>query len=258
MTGRHLKMIAIALAAGGGVASATPVQIRVTVENLAPANSVTFAPLRVGFHSGVYDSFDDGSAATPAIVSIAEGGSGADWFPAFAAADPGATLGTVVPNPAGPLLPGASATGDFTIDPAVNRFFSFGSMVVPSNDYFIGNDDPQAYQLLDASGNLLITEIVQTGADVWDAGSEQDGAFGAAFLDGSSNADHIDENGVVEHDFQGLDVFNGLTTAAGYTFDRQFGANDAIYRISFEVVPAPATAGVLALGGLVGVRRRRG
>lgn len=121
---------------------AQPVELRVTVRNLAPANSVAFAPLRVGFNNGSYDSFNAGMTAGPAIVSIAEGGSGSAWFPAFGAADPTAALGTVVPMPPGPLLPGASASATFTVDPALNRFFTFGAMVVPSNDYFIGNDSP--------------------------------------------------------------------------------------------------------------------
>lgn len=234
-----------------------PVEIQVTVENLAPTNSVAFAPLRLGFNDGTYDAFDNGSAAGPAIISIAEGGTGADWFPAFGAADPTATLGTVVPNPAGPLLPGGTASAVFTVDPAVNQYFTFGAMVVPSNDYFIGNDSPTAYQLFDNKGNLQISSISQFGNDVWDAGSEIDGAFGAAFLQGSVNDDRIDENGVVEFDFQDLDVFNGLTTAAGYTFDRQFGANDEIYRISFEIVPAPGSLALLGLGGMAVARRRR-
>lgn len=246
-----------ALAAAAGAAAAAPVQIQVTVENLAPTNSITFAPLRVGFHSGIYDAFDQGEAPTDAIISIAEGGSGAAWFPAFAAADPTATLGTVISDPAGPLLPGASATAVFTVDAAINRFFTFGAMVVPSNDYFIGNDLQTQYQLLDADGNLLISSITQRGRDVWDAGSEVDGPFGAAFLPGSVNDDSIGSFGTVEFDFEGLDVFNGLETAAGYTFDRQFGADDAVYRISFAVVPAPGVVGVFGLAGLVAARRRR-
>lgn len=250
------------IALAGCALSATPalgqpVEVRVTVENLAPTNSVAFAPLRIGFNNGTYDSFDNGAAASQAIISIAEGGSGNDWFPAFGAADPTATLGTVVPDPAGPLLPGGTGSGIFTVDPSVNQFFTFGAMVVPSNDYFIGNDSPTAYQLFDGSGNLQISSISQFGSDVWDAGSEVDGPFGAAFLQGSSNDDHIDENGVVGFDFADLDVFNGLTTAAGYTFDRQFGASDEIYRISFEIVPAPASAALLGLGGLAWARRRR-
>ncbi|MDA0660381.1 MAG: spondin domain-containing protein, partial [Planctomycetota bacterium] len=104
---------------------ANPIQVRVTVENLAPANTLSFAPLRLGFNNGTFDSFNNGQAAGAAIISVAEGGSGADWFPAFAAADPTATLGTVVPNPPGPLVPGAMGSAVFTVDPMVNpNFFS--------------------------------------------------------------------------------------------------------------------------------------
>jgi hypothetical protein len=247
----------LAIAGVAGLANAQPVQLRVTVQNLAPTNSVSFAPLRVGFNNGTYDSFNNGQTATAAIVSIAEGGSGSDWFPAFAAADPTATLGTVVGMPAGPLLPGVTASTILTVDPSVNRFFTFGSMVVPSNDHFIGNDNPQQYMLFNAMGNLNITTISQFGRQVWDNGSETEDPANAAFLVGGVNDQRRPQNGVVNFNFDRLDAFNGLITAAGYTFNRQFGANDEIYRISFEVVPAPSAVALLGLGGLVGLRRRR-
>lgn len=250
-----LTMAALTIASG--TALAQPVQIQVNIENLAPTNSVAFAPLRVGFHSGSYDSFDNGASASDAIISIAEGGSGDAWFPAFGAADPSATLGSVLTNGGGPLTPGANGSATFTIDPSINRFFSFGSMVVPSNDSFIGNDSPTQYQLLDSDGNLLISEITQYGRDIWDAGSEVNGIFGSAFLEGSANSDRIAENGLVRFDFSQFDIYNGTTTAAGYTFERQFGGDDAIYRISFSVVPAPAGTVLLGMGGLIAVRRRR-
>ncbi len=256
MNTKAIIIATLTLAAGGAIAE--PVQIQVNVENLAPSNSVAFAPLRVGFNNGTYDAFDNGATPGSAIVSIAEGGSGSDWFPAFGAADPGATLGSIIPTTGpGPLLPGASGNATFTIDPSVNQFFTFAAMVVPSNDSFIGNDSPTAYQLLDSDGNLLINEITQYGSDIWDAGSELNGTFGSAFLEGSMNSDHIDENGVVHFGFEQFDIYNGLNTAAGYAFDRQFGADDAIYRISFSVVPAPAGTALLGLGGLVAIRRRR-
>ncbi len=251
-----LSMVVLASLVGVA-ASAAPVQVRVNVRNLAPTNSISFAPLRVGFHSGVYDAFNSGQAAGNPIISIAEGGSGSAWFPAFAAADPGATLGTVLPNPAGPLLPGMSGSQVFTVDPAANRFFTFGAMVVPSNDYFIGNDSATQYMLFDANGNLNITSITQRARDIWDAGSEVDGAFGSAFLMGSNNDDRIAQNGVVNFDFAGLSIFNGLTTAAGYVFNSQLTADTAVYEISFEIVPTPSSVAVLGLAGLVAVRRRR-
>ena len=84
---------AIVLAMAAQFNTASAVEIEVTVENLAPMNSITFAPLRIGFNNGSYDSFDNGATAGQPIISIAEGGSGADWFPAFGAADPTAVLG---------------------------------------------------------------------------------------------------------------------------------------------------------------------
>jgi hypothetical protein len=235
------------------------VQLQVTVENLAPANSVAFAPLRVGFGNGSFDAFNNGQAATAPIISIAEGGSGADWFPAFQAAEPTATIGTVVPNPPGPLVPGATASATFSVDTSINRFFTFGSMVVPSNDHFVGNDSPTQFMLFDAGGNLNITSILQEGRHIWDAGSETTDPVNAAFLVGGTNDLRTPQNGVVSFNFSELSAFNGLTTAAGYTFDSQLTADTDIYRISFAVVPEPVSAALVALGGIgfVAFRRRR-
>jgi hypothetical protein len=194
------------------------------------------------------------------IISVAEGGSGADWFPAFAAADPTATLGTVVPNPAGPLTPGLTGSAIFTVDPTINSFFTFASMVVPSNDYFIGNNSPTQYKLFDAMGDLAITSITQHGREIWDAGSEATDPANAAFLAIGNNDLRTPQNGVVSFDFADLSAFNGLTTAVGYAFNSQLTADTEVYRISFAVVPEPATLGLLVLGGLgmAAVARRRG
>jgi hypothetical protein len=239
------------------------VSVTVTIENLAPTDSVSFAPLRLGFHDGTFDSFDNGQAATDPIISVAEGGSGSAWFPAFAAADPNAVLGSVD----GALLPGATASNTFLVDAAVNPFFSFASMLIPSNDYFIGNDSPTQFRLFDASGNLLINSIVQRAGDIWDAGSEAFDPLNAAFLQIGDNDLRTPQNGVVNFDFLELSGFNGLTTAAGYVFDSQLTASTDVYRISFRAaaVPEPSSLGLAALG-LVGagtaaasrLRRRQG
>ena len=92
--------------------SAAQLNILVKVENLAPANSISFAPLHVGFNNGTFDSFNNGQAATAAIISVAEGGSGSAWQPAFAAADPSATRGTI----GGLLQPGQTSSFSFLVD----------------------------------------------------------------------------------------------------------------------------------------------
>ena len=134
----NLSILSVLAIGWSSHAHAAVVNVTVTFQNLAPTNSVSFAPLRVGFNNGTFDSFNIGTTATAPIVSIAEGGSGGAWFPAFAAADPTAVLGTV----GGALVPVANAGGGFassasqtfTIDTNVNRFFTFAAMVIPSND----------------------------------------------------------------------------------------------------------------------------
>ncbi len=209
------------------------VKVKITTTSLAPVHSVAYAPLRLGFHNGTFDCFNAGQTPSAAIISIAEGGTGTDWFPAFQAAQASASVGSVDTPP---LLSGGSVSRVFTVDTAINQYFTFAVMVVPSNDYFLGNDSPTQYQLFDAAGNLLISSITQKGSDIWDAGSEVDGAFGAEFLVGSWNSDRIPDSGVVAHDFADLSIFNGLTTAVQYTFSSQLTADTDVYRISFALI----------------------
>jgi hypothetical protein len=239
------------------LAQAAMVEIKVSVQNLAAVNSVSFAPLHVGFHSGSFDAFNLGQVSTAAIQSVAEGGSGTAWQAAFAAADPGATRGTV----GGLLQPGQARSMNFMVDTASNPFFSFGAMVVPSNDFFIGNDSPTEYRLFNAQGGLQLSDITIKAREIWDGGSEVFDPAAAAFV--GNNALRTDQGGVVNFNFAELAGFNGLTTGAGYVFNSQLGFNNDVYRISFEnitAVPEPQSyalmaAGLLALGGLV---RRRG
>jgi hypothetical protein len=233
------------LAAFSATASAVPVDITVRVTNLAPQNGIAFAPLRVGFNNGTFDAFNVGSAAPASIVSVAEGGSGSAWFPAFAAADPNATLGTV----GGLLLAGANASATFRVDTMINRFFTFAAMVVPSNDLFIGNDSPREYELFDVNGSLRFLNINQSASDIWDAGSEVADPANAAFVQGGINAQRTPQNGLVRLNFGELNAFNGRTTGAGYIFNNSLSGDTAIYRIEFSATPVPVPA-TLALGGI--------
>lgn len=104
-------------------ALAAPVRVVVSVENLAPLSSVSFAPLRFGFNNGTFDAFNLDEAATAPIISVAEGGSSADWFPAFAAADPTVVLGSIM----GALTPGAA-----TLTAAISIYrISFSAQAIP-------------------------------------------------------------------------------------------------------------------------------
>ena len=249
---------AAALMATGAAAQAALVDVTVTVQNLAPINSIAFAPLHVGFNSGTFDAFNLGGIATGSIISVAEGGAGDLWQAAFAATDPDAVRGTI----GGLLLPGATSSLTFRVDTTANPFFTFAAMAVPSNDFFIGNDSPTEYRLFDAGGNLLLPSITVGAAEIWDAGSEVFDPAAAAFV--GNNGLRRNQNSVVALNFAELAGFNGLTTGAGYTFNSALTADSEVYRIGFSVtaVPEPGSYALMAAGlmavGFVARRRRTG
>jgi len=241
-----------------GAASAVQIALTITVENLAPANSVSFAPLHFGLGNGTFDAFDIGGVATAPIVSVAEGGSGTAWQAAFGMTEPAATRGTV----GGLLQPGESRSLTVMVDSTVNPYFTFGSMVVPSNDFFIGNDSPTQYRLFDNAGQLQIGSIGIKADEIWDAGSEVFDPAAAAFV--GNNDLRANQNSVVALNFAELAAFNGLTTGAGYTFNSGLTAQSDVYNISFQAaaVPEPGSyallsAGLLAVGWVARGRRVR-
>jgi hypothetical protein len=254
---RLVSLLAGATVLFSSAAGAQHRRITATVTNLAPSNSISFAPLHVGFHNGTFDSFNLGQAAGPGIISVAEGGSGTQWLADLAAIDPTATRGTI----GGLLLPGQSASMSFDVNVGLNRYFSFANMVVPSNDFFLGNDRP--LQLFNSSGDLMINSILQSTNQIWDAGSELFDPNAAAFV--GNNDLRSAQNSVVALNFAELAGFNGLTTGAGYVFDSQLAAQQNVYRIDLSsspiTVPEPdsaalVSAGLLVLGWMA--RRKRG
>jgi len=118
----------------------------------------------------------------------------------------------------------------FLVDTAVNPYFSFAAMVVPSNDFFIGNDSPTEYKLFNNGGSQLqISAITLKAHEIWDAGSEVYDPSAAAFV--GNNGLRTPQNSVVAFNFAEFFGYNGLTTGAGYTFNSQLTANADVYRM---------------------------
>ena len=146
-------------------------------------------------------------------------------------------------------------------------------MIIPSNDTFIGNDDPFAFELFDATGLFLGPLVIDvTGAFIYDAGTEvNDPEDGAAFVADVDATLGMEENGVVTQGLFGLDNFAGVLTAAGFALDGDlidFLSNPAAFSVARieigfvpDVAPVPLPTGAwlmlsaLGLGGLVARRR---
>ncbi len=237
------------------------ISVRVTNEG----NTDFFlTPVWFAFQDGGFDFFDVGTTASSSLEAIAEDGIVDGLIADFAnSGQPGNRQG-VAANAAGfggaPIIdPGETAEAFITpINPAAYQYFSFASMIIPSNDAFIGNDNPLAYRVFndmgeinDASGTFTIQIF---GSDVWDSGTEQNLGNGAAFS--TIGGDGVDEGGVVTAGSD-LSALLGSTTPAGTTINSLIGSGDLLATIEISVVPAPGSALALGLAGLVGIRRRR-
>lgn len=222
-------------------------------------------PLWFGFHNGAFDLFDPGSMASTSLENLAEDGI-VDGLQADFTAAPGVPgdLQGVAANPAGfpgaPVIdPGETATAFVTpINPASYQYLSFASMVIPSNDAFIGNGDPFAYQVFNPAGEINDITGVYTiqifGNNIWDAGTEANDTFGAAFS--AVGGAGTDQNGVVTLG-PDLSNFAGTGIPTGGTIQDLIEPGELLATITVSIVPEPASASLAAVGGLALLRRRR-
>jgi len=193
----------------------------VTVENLLEPGGTFLTPVWFGFHDGQsFDLFNAGEAASQGLERLAEDGVVppiSAEFVAQAGASGGVDstiFGTAgVP---GPIDPGEQAQATLNVaDPSSARFFTWATMVIPSNDAFLATtDDPQGEAIFDAFGNFLgPVEILRTGDDVLDAGTEVNNELGAAFLNQTALDEGTPEGGTVQPHFG----FNGSEGNPGGT-----------------------------------------
>lgn len=283
-----MKMTLTAAALAAATALAMPAHattLSITVTNEQGPGGLFFTPFLTAFHDGSYDTFNPGEAVRPEVEQIAEEGIVADEIGFINGLNGGAGFTTgVVTGPDGfgsgegqpPVLdPGESSTITLDVDEMSEVFFSFASMVIPSNDFFLSAPDPEAFRIFDDAGNFVLDGPISVVADqVWDAGTEVNDGNGAAFR-GADPSDEVlvedpepstDENGVAvlanTLDDAGLPSLQDFFTAAGTQVTDIPSGSDALVTISIaEVAPIPLPAGLpllaAGLGALALLRRRR-
>ena len=242
--------------------AANAASLSISITNHSQSDGLFLTPLYVAFHDGSFDAFNEGEAASAGVELIAEEGSPAGLPPERLAVAP-TSQGGVVFGPEGfagaPVIdPGETASLLIDVDED-NRYFTFLSMVIPSNDTFIGNDNPLAYEIFDAAGAFTgIGDILVYGGDAWDAGTEADNGEGAAFS--TNDNPSIDQNGVVRREST-LDFLLGSETVAGTTIFSVPDQKDLLATISISEVsevPLPAGAPLILSGlGALGFMRWR-
>ncbi len=162
-------------------------QVRVQIENLSPTNGLFLTPAWVSFHNGEYTLFTAGEAASSGVEQLAEDGDSTILTTEFSAQVSRGQSGVITaPNgfAGAPVFdPQDKSNRVFDLDPRKHRYFSYAAMVIPSNDAFIGNANPVAYELFDTDGNFKGPIIITlTGNQIWDAGTEENTETDAAFL----------------------------------------------------------------------------
>lgn len=205
-------------------------ELRIAIKNTSPTGGTFLTPTYFGFHNGDFDLFNVGEAASPGLESLAEDGSAALLAQERLAAAPG-SQGIIVTGAAGPIATQEQASATINVDGTINTQVSFGAMLLPSNDAFIGTDE--ALTLFDAHGRFLgAQEIVFTGDDVYDAGTEVNTELDAAFINQSGPNEGETEGGVVtlhpglngsigNPDGQGDQIILGGTNAFGVAIDEE-------------------------------------
>jgi hypothetical protein len=178
-------------------------QLTIEIENLAPANATLLTPVWFGIHNGTFDTYDRGRPVSSGLERLAEDGTVDEINREFKLAGFGTVQGAVLglAGAPGPIDPGETGTFSVTLDgsDATSRYFSYASMIIPSNDFFISNGNERAHQIFDDQGNFLGADFTILGGQVLDAGSEVNDEVPAntAFFGQQTPNTGVTENGVV-------------------------------------------------------------
>ena len=222
-----LRALVLMLLLGGASASSAAVQLVVievetlsqpSWQALSPMNNnnhaiplpLTYAPSAFpfwyAFHNGSVDTFDLGQTASSELGSLAKEGYVRPLIGRYVAA--GASSNFLMNTPWGwgvdPLELAQPVARAQYLDPVRHKFLSYLAKVNPSDDAFIGNDDPQRIRIFDDSGKFVGPIVIDVyGGDVLDAGVRQNDEIDISWLDrpvdGNLNAGVATSHSIAVH-----------------------------------------------------------
>ena len=290
LIGRILSLLPCLALLIGSSSSSQALEVRVEITNNAPSNGVAITPVWVGFHDGSFDLYNGGLSSQEGLERIAEDGNTAvlssDFLGGYTYIDGGSSSkvmssqsgservdGTIASGGPPPITPGESTSQYFTIDiDGSNRYFTYASMVLPSNDYYVANGDPLAHDLMslyDGEGSIsfnigLAGLVNDAGTEVNDfATSAANGLFpGRGLPAGQGGPDEgADENGVnsnVANAFSGF-LNSGGVDLTGFDFNDNGLYPNGIATITITAIPEPSSLALACLGiaGITCYRRSK-
>ena len=200
-TALRVGLLSCALSLAAVSVSAKTLQVSIT--NNAPSDGLFLTPLVSLFHDGSVDTFDTGTLASDnlsppvdgnqgSLEALAEDGIAGGVLDDAAQPGSGVVAAGVVLGPDGfdgaPVIdPGETATERFRVSASGDIFFSYLSMIIPSNDIFVGNNNPEAWQVF--ADGVFAGPITFAVTRAYDAGTEANNGEGAAFSNGNPSTD---------------------------------------------------------------------
>ncbi|TQV83198.1 spondin domain-containing protein [Denitrobaculum tricleocarpae] len=200
---KGIKTAALAVALGtaafasGGAKDVEAKRLLITFENLAQNGGFFFTPVYGAFHDNSgFDIFNVGEAASPVFERLAEDGTFTQLRDDRVANFPD-SQGFALNAGVGPIGPQSSVSFEIDVDGNINTHFVFATMLIPSQDAFIGLDD--SVELFDSNGSFISPfSLTFDRTDIYDAGTEDNADNSAvAFLNQAAPDTGVSENGVI-------------------------------------------------------------